>query len=464
MYQVCFFILSIKNANPFKRNDSHVHRLAQRVQLQTAVAGKTFRLFLLIVADDPELRRILGCAGVNHDCFCPFCDLRHSQWKQNKTRAKGNRKTIADMVRWGEETQRLVELLDLREAAKSNFRKMQACRTTSEEDLEKAKAKCKAESLECKKHFSQLTGRLLSTVTFTQMEEFIDARNGQRYPPLFPELTIFNYSACSLHCFLNLTTRTSRHTTVQLSGYPTVWLSYKQKLKDLHLHYLNAQVEKAEAAAQVDHMWKLWLIGRDCKTLVNQMPKLLQDLYSEFNHFPRASSLFEPLIAMWNRWAEVAPYLLKRTLANEGEIIEGKEKARLFIEGLEAHVEDEAFSYYLHLLHEHVWEWLEVYYKEFGFGLGVLSTQAGEHRLKLFKRETSHTLRNSQMWKMALTHQNQRLYGGLPDLTPPKRDMQCSTCHEKGHQSNNRKCPLFTSSNSNTDFDVDLFLDSLLED
>ena len=59
--------------------ESCTHRLSDRFQLRTTIAGRTFRLFLLIIADDPELRRMLGCAGLSSDEFCPFCDLRRSQ-------------------------------------------------------------------------------------------------------------------------------------------------------------------------------------------------------------------------------------------------------------------------------------------------------------------------------------------------------------------------------------------------
>lgn len=87
---------------------------------------------------------------------------------------------------------------------------------------------------------------------------------------------------------------------------------------------------------------------------------------------------------------------------------------------------------------------MEVYATEFGFGYSALTTQAMEHRLKIFKRELHHTLKNDKMWKLAMRHQYQRLYRDLIERKKAvKRNLHCSKCGGEGHQSNNKRCPKF---------------------
>jgi hypothetical protein len=62
-----------------------------------------------------------------------------------------------------------------------------------------------------------------------------------------------------------------------------------------------------------------------------------------------------------------------------------KQKAQHFVQHLSDISSEQAVTYYMHFLHDHLWQWTEVYLEEFGFGYGVLSTQVMEHCLKLFK-------------------------------------------------------------------------------
>lgn len=78
-------------------------------------------------------------------------------------------------------------------------------------------------------------------------------------------------------------------------------------------------------------MWTLQLIGRDCRELEVRMPAVLASLQETFQTYPRTSSIFKHLIAVWKGWQKVAPFLHRTQVESLQEIDKGREKARVFI-------------------------------------------------------------------------------------------------------------------------------------
>lgn len=218
--------------------------------LHNSLTDRSFRLFVFIIADDPELQRFIGCAFLKNDWFCPFCNLHWSQWQAERTRAFGVLKNFDDMVRWGQEAAPLTRLREkLKGLQKEKQEKEKSGAPLTE--LEELTEQITELKLQCARYLRQwLPDIRLEQISEQHIRAFYNDRQGQRYPPIFPELTLFNYSACALHCFLNITTLLLRHTSSSLAGYPTIWKQFKQKLLALKLHNLHAHVERAKIHQQ----------------------------------------------------------------------------------------------------------------------------------------------------------------------------------------------------------------------
>jgi len=100
---------------------------------------------------------------------------------------------------------------------------------------------------------------------------------------------------------------------------------------------------------------------------------------------------------------------------------------------------DQNVTWYMHVLEDHLQDFTNILYKQFGLGYGVITTQSMEHMLKQMKRELrDHTLKNNK-WHLVLLHLFQRKYGwfGLREASCTK---SCGACGKPGHIASNKLC------------------------
>jgi hypothetical protein len=406
----------------------------------------------IIVADDPELRKCIGCGALNSEFFCPFCDLRRSAWKEHGAKAPSELKDFNKLVEWGEKNAKLSALVDKKKQLKRKRAKVKKQKENTPEwrkRVERLEAKVAQATKETYEHFQELTN-FTDKVTLKVIAEYYEGCLGQRYPPIIEGVTLFNYAACALHAYLNITAATFRFTSALLQGHSNLWLHFKREMVKLQLHNIVAFVQKKKndgeenersVKKQQKKMQRLQLIGRDCRKLERNMVTVLDGMVKKFDGDKRVQEMLSHMQEVWKCWGMVAPYLRMKRIENEETIYEGQRLARKFIDTFALHTSDDELTYYMHLLDSHVWQWSLAYYKEFGCGYGILTTQAVEHRLKVFKRELRNTMKNRRMYRLALNHQSQRINGRLRIRKPTSRLFKCSACGQQGHQKNNKRCP-----------------------
>jgi len=401
---------------------------------------------MLAVADDPELRRLLGIGALNHEFFCPFCKKRLSELRCRDFSPAPPR-NMREAQRHGKQAAPLSRLLQERSAImkqRSGLDPLKLSKTQNQlSEAAELKRQYDEKTEECKICLGKIIEKDKDSVTEAYITQFYHRIYNQRYPPTFPHLHLHQYCACGFHCHCNITSNIFKHTCQQITPIPHFLKEFKARLLKLGLHYLHSFVEGDEKADWDTKFRKLMLIGRDCRKLEDSMVSLLEGMLAHFRDKLSSTALeqfFSPLISMWREWAGVAPYLRMKTLSDPSEVSVCKEKAQAFVKNFTAKVSDVHITRYMHFLHDHLWEWMDIYYKEFGFGYGVLTTQSMEHRLKLFKRDLRHTLQTERMWELSMRHQHQRMLGGLELPQPNKRIITCGKCGQIGHQQNNKKC------------------------
>ena len=113
---------------------------------------------------------------------------------------------------------------------------------------------------------------------------------------------------------------------------------------------------------------------------------------------------------------------------------------------------------YLHILVDHIGEYMSIYGKLLGWGYGYFSGGAGEHLNKRIKfSEMEETNRdNKRFLAIIRKHRIKQLH--YPETyTKDEVKSVCSECHIQGHNKKNKLCPLHPSQPSITfdDSDVD---------
>ena len=101
---------------------------------------------------------------------------------------------------------------------------------------------------------------------------------------------------------------------------------------------------------------------------------------------------------------------------------------------------------YLHILVDHIGDYMDVWGKYLGWGYGYFSGSAGEHLNKRLKfSEMEETNRDEKrFYTMIRNHRMKQLK--YPDTyKKDKVKSVCSACHIKGHNKKNRMCPLHPS-------------------
>ena len=102
---------------------------------------------------------------------------------------------------------------------------------------------------------------------------------------------------------------------------------------------------------------------------------------------------------------------------------------------------------YIHLLLDHIPEWMVIWCKLLDLGYGAFSGASGEHLNKLIKSlELGHTDLSGNRFQQIVQLMRVRAFH-YPHmlLDDPSRDQTCSRCNQKGHNKKNKSCPMHPS-------------------
>jgi len=250
-------------------------------------------------------------------------------------------------------------------------------------------------------------------------------------------LPIFMYAPCRLHMYISITKTLFWTTYEALTDLGCVAL-LTAHLKALKLQYLEGFLRKLEQSVEKH---KLNVIGRDCQQLEAHMARILAEI-KETMSSRREQSQLSKLVDLWRLWTPAASHIFA---VSPDKIMVDKcqseclEFFRFFVQQFD-YME---VTWYLHFLKAHLHQFALILYEEFGFGFGILNTQAMEHQLKQLKIILAHTLRNGKKAEAALTQHHQCRYGWFGDVRKTRR-ITCSKCGIPGHmKTNKRKCKMY---------------------
>ena len=150
------------------------------------------------------------------------------------------------------------------------------------------------------------------------------------------------------------------------------------------------------------------------------------------------------VLAIYNCFADLAQDLRSKTYdADRCESFSTRVEVfvtKLFYNGLSA---CSVKMPYLHILRNHVGDFMQLYGQLFGWGYGFFSTNAGEHLNKVIKQyESSSTNLDERRFERVIRILRIQQFEYAENLFKKTRDIICSKCNQSGHNKKNRSCPL----------------------
>ena len=171
---------------------------------------------------------------------------------------------------------------------------------------------------------------------------------------------------------------------------------------------------------------------------------------------PSAAKLFQLLTAV-RLFRDIA-HDLRSTTTTEQRVASFQDRVESFFQHLKKNFPSECTNklYYLHLLRDHVGEFMRFWFDTMSWGYGMFSTSAVEHlnkRLKVF--EANHTTQSPIRFREIIHRFRVNLFHFAHSiLAESKSKLTCSACGASGHNKKNKMCPNHVD-NLSLDFDVD---------
>jgi hypothetical protein len=195
---------------------------------------------------------------------------------------------------------------------------------------------------------------------------------------------------------------------------------------------------------------ELHIIGRECLILEEKFPVFLEKIKVEL---PSDDPLMvamavDKLLTLWKLWIPVASHI-RRIHPSEEDVSRCDTDCQRFITFFAENFQTQKFTTYMHFVQDHLADCLRIYYNEFGFGYGVLSTQGLEHLNGDIKQEFLSTWKGPLSFQQIMIHQYQDpvLKEAAPSKSQRKQTHHCSLCHSPHHK--RTTCPRRVGANSN---------------
>lgn len=149
----------------------------------------------------------------------------------------------------------------------------------------------------------------------------------------------------------------------------------------------------------------------------------------------------QPLVKLqqlWKLWVSVALHI-RRIHPTASEVDACSIDAASFVAFFQEHFATQKSTTYLHFVTSHLAQFTRIFFNEFGFGYGLLSTQGTEHMNLQLKEGYDATWKGTPYCQL-ITHAYQHvelLVSAKPHIEA-KQIHHCSLCGKTGH--NSRTC------------------------
>jgi len=271
------------------------------------------------------------------------------------------------------------------------------------------------------------------------MKAFFEHYKNQRHKPLYESLPMFLYAACAMHLYLSVTKTifwTTKHLLESCDGEEL----FITELSNIKLQFLEGLLQKVDKRCLTKN--DLNFIGRDCKLLQTNINAMLENIENNLSGGYLVSDTIEEIKVLWQKWSMAARHLVAITPSKKQVDECEADCVDFFRYYAEKHKFGENVTWYMHYLKVHVPQYTKMYFEEFGWGYGVLTTQAMEHMLKQLKGAFKNTMHNKKKWEMVGKHLHQKHYGWY-GKAQEKTKKRCSACGIQGHIRTNHNCPKY---------------------
>ena len=251
-----------------------------------------------ITGDDPILRKILGCVGINSESGCPYCRLPKKKRSCQHKSCNGECARLSAMFTQEE----LQQLGKKTETATREYLRWKRLVKLTKKDVSKTQEKEHQEQI-IVEELKRALGTDNVTSIHSSYKKLIEENYGVKWRPML-NIPIFHITPCSLHIKLCITRRLwkiSKETCYELglSKY------FKSILETMKLHYVTSWLKRQDL--DVTDKKVLVLIGLDCDILIPEMSHQLSLLSAKVSN----PELLKDCISLWAIFSDLKPHWAK---------------------------------------------------------------------------------------------------------------------------------------------------------
>ena len=193
----------------------------------------------------------------------------------------------------------------------------------------------------------------------------------------------------------------------------------------------------------------LKMVGSDCKLFESNIDKFVRVFLKDGEDFHDNSfEKMRQVITLYHKFKELAVDIRAVTYS-EARVKSFPQKAEEFFRNFKKFSMGSnctARKPYLHLLREHIGNFMQFWGVTLGWGYGYFNCNAGEHLNKKNKQmEIGSTNLDEGRFHTVMRNLRIKQYYFPEGLQSIKRDMVCSACKQPGHNKKNKSCVMHPS-------------------
>ena len=266
---------------------------------------------------------------------------------------------------------------------------------------------------------------------------------------MFTGLVIETMAPCGLHCIL------AHHRYLWKYMFHLINKRGQENLipdglRAISCDYLAYQYESyfKSKGKQYDGSSTLRMIGNDCKLIELNIKKFLSVFIKAGENWSSMSfQKMRQVNTLYKLFSDLTRDI-RATVADDERAHTFSSRAEVFFQKLKTYAGGDSVygKPYLHILRDHIGDFMILWGKLASWGYGVFSCNAGEHLNKRIKiMEIEHTNLDKNRFETVMRNLRIKQFHYSETVFPSKTEITCSTCHQKGHNRKNKSCPMHPS-------------------